>query len=250
MKVYIKELNTIKNLSTYKNKYLDKLSIEQLNELGLYPFKSDGVGDRRYYNTTYTYGIEEDGHYWQRKVRKDKDLEEVQNRMLVELKDTYNTKKSNKRPKVYVPELDIYVDGGLEDIEAFNAGKIVEYPRVIDSEDNPHSINPETAYDYIIKAITLSKLAIWQEYRIRKEHIKTQLNSVEACRVYENTEVVQPITLRPLEEFTSKEELDMYGLELGITLDGRKTIENMYIDLQEAVKDMTETVIVNNVKDW
>ena len=46
-------------------------------------------------------------------------------------------------------------------------------------------------------------------------------------------------TLRPLSDFNTDEELEAYGLEFGIDLDRRESLEKMYLELVEFVNSKT-----------
>jgi hypothetical protein len=51
-----------------------------------------------------------------------------------------------------------------------------------------------------------------------------------------------------MEEFQDKESLDEYGESLGVNLDARKSLENMYADLVAA--SPVETRYKNNTIEW
>jgi len=140
------------------------------------------------------------------------------------------------------------VDGSKKDIEAFEAGKIVGLPYVVDSEGTVRDVDPTTDYDTIIKAIMVSKLVLWQRSRTIKQEI-LDLTSVDECIAYEHTEIQVPMTIPDIETF-DKTTLEEFGTTLGVDLDRRKSIENMYNDLMQVVHTLTTTKTINKVKEW
>jgi len=52
MKVYSKAKNRIEDVTTIGNKYVSKLTIEELVDLGYYPVKYGSIPSRRYYVPT------------------------------------------------------------------------------------------------------------------------------------------------------------------------------------------------------
>jgi hypothetical protein len=214
MKVYIKELNEVKSLSTYKNKYLDKLSIEQLNELGLYPFRSDGAGDTRYYNTTYIYSIEDDGYYWKRNVLSDKPLEDVKYRIkesltkkgkekLDSLANGYSHAEMANWETLAEDARRLIVHGDNTDIMASDGITIVR-PNYIRIEAEELGISMELFANKVIQKANYfaEERAKICATRALKEIEISQLSSIEECIDYEYSFVE---TVTEIDEMTNEE---------------------------------------------
>ena len=67
----------------------------------------------------------------------------------------------------------------------------------------------------------------------RKQTVKEEEDFAEAPDIEDLVEKSEgnAIGLKPLEEFSTKDELEAYGLKFGIDLKKNKSLENMYLDL-------------------
>ena len=192
MKLYNQSKNKIENIKVHRDEngshYVDKLSVEQLNQLGLYPVEYTGVPSRRYYTYNKTEGIV-GTKYVIGYTQVDKPIEQVREAMLKDLSEAFEG--YIKRPRI-ITELGYPIDGSRTDLENFEIGKEFNFPTIKDADGVDHVANVGD-YDTIIQAIKLKGISLYQAKWAKEGEINSLL-TVADCILYEATPYNYTIT--------------------------------------------------------
>jgi len=177
------KIETVKVIETASYLYYtDKLTDDELNDLGYYKVEYQSKPDRQYYSSV------ESGELINNKYRvsylgSEKNLDEVKARMLKDLK-VRKLEKQDGRPVVDTG-LGFSVDGGYRDMQNLEGGKALGLTFCKDVDGINQSVEL-TDWDNILMAVRSSGLSIILDNADKKDEIAA-LADVEACIEYEAT---------------------------------------------------------------
>ena len=193
MKLYNQNTNRIENIKTILTpgiKYTNKLTKEELNNLGYYLLKYESKPNKRYYNYETKTEIQE-GYYVTSYTPVNKPIDEVKTLMQKELKKAFL--EYAKRPQVDT-SLGYSVQAGRNDLENFGIGKEFGIDAVRDINNEMHLVTQED-YNTIILAIKQKGILLYQT-KWSKELEINEFETIQDCILYEATpyEVQEEIT--------------------------------------------------------
>jgi hypothetical protein len=230
----------------YPKEIFTKWSEEELNAIGLYTVVVTGQHNRRYYDsekvedltaTPPTIGY----------TAIEKPLSEVQANLIKTIEETATKKFEQATSGYTASEMSSWVEMEAQAREhlvtPLTSGMLYDEAMVagISVDDLANKVIANADALKAVKAYIAGT-------RAKKIAEVKALTSVNECILYESTPYEALVELIPMEEFQDKESLDEYGESLGVNLDARKSLENMYADLVAA--SPVETRYKNNTIEW
>jgi len=162
------------------NKYSNKLTESQLNELGYYKITPTSAIDKNYYKEGPISWEIVEGKAVKTVEQVELPLDSVKKRMLKSISDSF--KKFSKRPVVDTG-LGYSVDGGLDDLQRFQIGADLGIEVVKDVDGNTHDIDTE-GYATVINTIKAYGLSLY-ELKWQREAEVNALTTIDDCKVFE-----------------------------------------------------------------